>query len=95
MLMLISLPVRKTGIETKNPVMAHVRVMDASFRYLMVLKNKFRNVKTVTACFIKSNVIFFHTSQSLHAMKWTTMENYQLCLNIQQSTNSRVETEIE
>ena len=93
MLMLISLPVRKTGIETKNPVMAHVRVMDASFRYLMVLKSKFRNV--TTASFIKSNLTFFHTSQSLHAMKWTTMENYQLCLNIQQSTNSRVETEIE
>ena len=39
------LPVRKTGMETKNPVMAHVRVMDASFRYLMVLKNKVRCVQ--------------------------------------------------
>ena len=46
--MLFSLPVRKTGIETKNPVMAHVRVMDASFRYLMVLKNKIIHVRTIT-----------------------------------------------
>ena len=45
---LFSLPVRKTGIETKNPVMAHVRVMDASFRYLMVLKNKIIHVRTIT-----------------------------------------------
>ena len=52
MLMLISLPVRKTGIETKNPVMAHVRVMDASFRYLMVLKRQNQE------CYINDHLIY-------------------------------------
>ena len=80
MLMLISLPVRKTGIETKNPVMAHVRVMDASFRYLMVLKNKFRNVKTVTACFIECNFLAQITITACYEMdyhgKLSTLPKY-------------------
>ena len=34
------LPVRKSGIETKNPEMAQTLVEAAPFKYLLVLKNE-------------------------------------------------------
>ena len=34
-------PMRNNGIDKKNPAMAHVLVMDAFFRYLVVLKKKY------------------------------------------------------
>ena len=33
-------PMRNNGIDKKNPAMAHVLVMDAFFRYLVVLNKK-------------------------------------------------------
>ena len=37
-------PMRNNGIDKKNPAMAHVLVMDAFFRYLVVLNLK-KNIK--------------------------------------------------
>ena len=37
-------PMRNNGIDKKNPAMAHVLVMDAFFRYLVVLNR--RNILT-------------------------------------------------
>ena len=35
-----NLPVRKSGMETKNPPMAQTRVEEAPFKYLVVLKRQ-------------------------------------------------------
>ena len=37
-------PMRNNGIDKKNPAMAHVLVMDAFFRYLVVLNFR-KNIK--------------------------------------------------